>query len=548
VEVELTDSGRSAFRRARQTAIRVLRSRFLDHLDDVQLRARRHLARRRSHACVPTKQQSEGEITMTQHTFSHARNYIDGAWDDSAPSADSIDPATGKVLGTFADGGEREARAAIAAARRAFEAGDWARNRDRRATALFEMADRMARRRDELVAVLSQENGKIRPEAELEVDLTISKIRYYGALALTESGRASEVKPGLYSMTLTEPAGVAAVIAPWNSPVILAVRSFAPALAAGCTVVLKLPAQTALTNGLLYEIVGETTSLPKGVFNAFTESHGDGARLLVADPDTDVISYTGSTTVGRAIMTTAAQRLKTVSLELGGKSPMIVFDDADLDLVVPVLTKAVTTFAGQFCMTGSRILAQRGIADELKTRLAAALEAVRVGPADDPTSEMGPVIDKSNVDRIDAMVAESASYADIVVRGGPVTEGPLANGAFYRPSLIAVSDVDTPIVQNEVFGPVATFETFDDEADAIRRANATDYGLSAAIWTTDVDRPLRVGRELKAGTVWTNTWAVIVDQMEEGGFKQSGVGRLNGERALAEFQEIKHVVHPAPRQ
>lgn len=160
---------------------------------------------------------------------------------------------------------------------------------------------------------------------------------------------------------------------------------------------------------------------------------------------------------------------------------------------------------------------------------------------------MGPVVDKANVDRIDAIVAQSADYADIIVRGGPVTEGPLADGAFYRPSLIAVRDVDTPIVQQEVFGPVATFETFDDEADAIRRANATEFGLAAAIWTTGVDRQLRVGRELKAGTVWTNTWAVIVDQMEEGGFKQSGVDRVNGQQALAEFQEIKHVVHPAPR-
>ncbi|MER5491617.1 aldehyde dehydrogenase family protein [Streptomyces sp. NPDC002490] len=484
---------------------------------------------------------------MTTQSTAHARNFIDGVWTDSTTVGESTDPATGEVIGTYADGGTDEARAAIDAARRAFRTGDWARDRDLRARALFEMADRMAARRDELVALLSRENGKIPAEAALEVDLTVSKIRYYGALALTESGRAAEVKPGLYSMTLRQPVGVAGVIAPWNSPVILSVRSFAPALAAGATVVLKLPAQTALTNHLLYEIVAGTTALPRGVFNAFTESGSRGARLIVSDPGVDVISYTGSTRVGRAIMADASASLKGMSLELGGKTPMIVFDDADLDAAVPVLTKAVTTFTGQFCMTGSRILVQRGVADELRTRLTAALEAVKVGPGTDPDSEMGPLIDTANAERVDRAVAEAAAYAEVLVRGGRITEGPLARGAFVRPSLVEVDDVDRPIVQQEVFGPVATFEVFDDEADAIARANATEFGLAASVWSRDADRPLRVARELDAGTVWSNTWAVIVDQMEEGGFKQSGVGRLNGERALEEFQEIKHIVHPAPR-
>ncbi|MGW4201367.1 aldehyde dehydrogenase family protein [Streptomyces sp. NPDC004726] len=484
---------------------------------------------------------------MTTEGTVHARNFIDGVWTDSDTIGESTDPATGEVLGTYADGGRDEATAAIDAARKAFTTGDWARDRDLRARALFEMADRMAERRDELVALLSRENGKIPSEAALEVDLTISKIRYYGALALTESGRAAEVKPGLYSMTLRQPVGVAGVIAPWNSPVILSVRSFAPALAAGATVVLKLPGQTALTNHLLYEIVASTRSLPRGVFNAFTESGSQGGRLIVADPGVDVISYTGSTRVGRAIMADASASLKGMSLELGGKTPMIVFDDADLDAAVPVLTKAVTTFTGQFCMTGSRILVQRGIADELRTRLSAALEAVRVGPGTDPDSEMGPLIDQANADRVHRIVEDASAYAKILVRGGRITQGPLAKGAFVRPSLVEVTEIDRPIVQEEVFGPVATFEVFDDEADAIARANATEYGLAASVWSRDADRPLRVGRELDAGTVWANTWAVIVDQMEEGGFKQSGIGRLNGERALEEFQEIKHFVHHAPR-
>ncbi|WP_369372706.1 aldehyde dehydrogenase family protein [Streptomyces sp. cg36] len=470
----------------------------------------------------------------------HARNLIDGQWVDSARQTPSLNPSTGEVLGTFADAGAHEATAAIAAARRAFETTDWARDRNLRARALFEMADRLAERRDEFVTLLARENGKILGEAAFEIDLTIPKLRYYAALALSDHGSSAEVRPGLYSMTLRQGAGVAAVIAPWNSPVVLAVRSFAPALAAGCTVAMKLPSQTGLVNGLLSELVAQTESLPAGVMNIFTESGNDGAPLLITSPDVDVISYTGSTVVGRVIAANAAPTLKALSLELGGKSPMIVFDDADMDAAVPALTKAITTFTGQFCMTGSRILVQRGVADEFRRRMVASLRAVKVGPGDDPASEMGPLIDEHNARRVEAVVTDAAAYAEVLVRG-------VRDGAFLTPSLVEVADPNAPIVQQEVFGPVATFEVFGTEEEAVALANATEFGLAASVWTRDVDRPLRVGREIDAGTVWTNTWAIVHDMFEEGGFKQSGVGRLNGVRGLEEFQETKHYVHAAPR-
>jgi betaine-aldehyde dehydrogenase len=204
--------------------------------------------------------------------------------------------------------------------------------------------------------------------------------------------------------------------------------------------------------------------------------------------------------------------------------------------------QAITTFTGQFCMTGSRVLVQSGIANELRARLSESLQQVRVGPGDDPVSDMGPMIDRQNVERVDQMVTEAGEYASILVRGGPVTDGPLAAGAFYQPTLIEVDDVETPIVQREVFGPVATFEVFDDEDEAIDRANATDFGLAAGIWTRDVDRPLRVGRELEAGTVWFNTWAIVVDQFEEGGFKQSGIGRSTENRGRQIFCKIRYLL------
>src|SRR5947209_9756093 len=256
---------------------------------------------------------------------------------------------------------------------------------------------------------------------------------------------------------------------------------------------------------------------------------------LVGSKDVDVLSYTGSTRVGRQIMAAAAATMMRLSLYLDGKTPLSVFDDAVLDVAVPLLTKAVTTFSGQFCMTGSRVIAQAGIAGQLRERLSKSLGAVNVGPGDDPASDMGPMIDAENAHRVDALVSAAAEYATVLVRGGLADP----DTAFYHPSLLEVDDPTTPIVQEEVFGPVATFEVFESEADAVRLANVTEYGLAASIWSRDIDRPRRVGRQLRAGTVWTNTWALVADQFEEGGFGQSGLGRLNGLRGLEEFQEYK---------
>jgi betaine-aldehyde dehydrogenase len=229
--------------------------------------------------------------------------------------------------------------------------------------------------------------------------------------------------------------------------------------------------------------------------------------------------------------------------ESGNTGAPIVFDDADLDASVPVLTAAVTTFAGQFCMTGSRILVQRGVADEVRTRLAATLEAVRVGNGLDPETDMGSLIDKRAVARVDGLVEAALAHAKPIVRGGPAVEGDLAAGAFYRPTLLEVTDLASEIVQKEVFGPVATFEVFDTEQQAVSMANATEMGLAAGVFTNDLNISSRVTRELRAGTVWTNTWAEINDGFAEGGYKQSGIGRLRGPLAITEFQEAKTVVH-----
>jgi betaine-aldehyde dehydrogenase len=479
-------------------------------------------------------------------TTAVAEHWIDGEWVGSDAVSESINPATGAVLGRWADGGEAEARAAIAAARRAFESTSWSRDRGLRHQALSEMADRFDAHIEELGPLVTKENGKKLAEGMMEATLPGINLRHTAAQALTETGISAEVAPGQWFSTYAEPAGVVGVIVPWNSPVVLLIRSLGPALSAGNAVAVKMPGQTALVANLVSRILAEVKSLPRGIVNIFTESGNTGSPYLVASPDVQVLSYTGSSPVGRIIAANGAPTLKRMNLELGGKTPMMVFDDADLESAVPLLVAAVTTFAGQFCMTGSRILVQRGIADEVRSRLAAALEAIRIGDGLDPATDMGPLIDKAAAARVDGMVEEALTYSTAVVRGGPVTDGPLAVGAFYRPALLEVEDVSSAIVQREVFGPVATFEVFDTEADAIERANAGEMGLAAGIFTNDINISRRVSREVQAGTVWTNAWAVLNDGFAEGGYKQSGIGRLRGPLAITEFQEAKTVVHSIP--
>ncbi|HEV3277026.1 MAG TPA: aldehyde dehydrogenase family protein [Terriglobia bacterium] len=472
-----------------------------------------------------------------------ALNWIDGDWVDADKRSKSFDPATGEEIGTYADASKEDVSSAIQAAVTAFKATDWKDNRALRARVLNQLADRFEARRDELMRILSLENGKVNAESAFEVDMIPSKLRYWASAALTDYGRAMEVQPGHLSFVTRSAIGVVGVIAPFNSPLVLTIRSLAPALAAGTTTVIKLPGNTAQVNCLFSAVISEAADLPRGVINVFSESGPAGSALLVESKDVRVISFTGSTKTAKIISAAGAATLKVFQTELGGKTPIIVFDDADLNAAAPKIEKSLTVFAGQFCMTGSRLLVQRGIADEFRELIKERLERVKVGPASDPSSDMGPVIDKANVARIDKIVEDAiAKGAKVILRGGPVTEGILAKGAFYRPALLEVTDPKMAIFQDEIFGPVLTMMVFDSEEEAVRLANDSEYGLAASIWTRNVDRPLRVAREIDAGTIWINDWAIVRDEFEEGGFKRSGNGRLNGQSAIDDFLEYKHIV------
>jgi betaine-aldehyde dehydrogenase len=477
-----------------------------------------------------------------------ARHWINGEWIGSFTVARSVSPSTGEVLGQYSAGGRIEAAAAIAAARKAFDTSVWPHDPQLRSRALLELAERLEERADAIALTICREMGKTFGNATLEATWSPSTLRYNAGTALSQTGTSAEIAPGVFATAIREAIGVAGIIVPWNSPLALLVRALGPALAAGCTTVIKLPGQTALTNFLIMQAAAATKSLPNGVVNIFTEAGNEGAPLLVESPDVDVINYTGSTKVGRQVAEKSAHTLKRVCLELGGKTPLVVFEDADIDAFAPLVVSALTTFNGEFCMTGSRVLVQRSVADAWRGRIASLLEKVVVGRADDPSSQMGPVIDKANVERINRLVEDASRYARVIVRGGPIVDGLLAAGAFYRPSMLETEALDVPLVQDEIFGPVLSFETFRAEDEAITRANATVFGLAAAVFTKDLDRAQRVAHAIKAGTVWINTWGLVNDAFEEGGFKSSGIGRARGARAMEEFQEVKTQIHAvAPR-
>ncbi|RDE07871.1 aldehyde dehydrogenase family protein [Pelagibacterium lacus] len=451
---------------------------------------------------------------------------------------DSLDPANGERVGRFSAGGLAEAEAAIAAARRAFARPHWAQNPRLRQQVLLGWADALERETEPLAHLLTRENGKVLAQSRGEIERSVSAIRYYAGLARNLAGHALEIAPGEFATILKEPVGVAGLIIPWNAPVNLLIRSLAPALAAGCTAVIKPAPQTSLVTAAVLRTLTGVEGLPKGAVNLVLETGHAAARHLVAAPDVDMISFTGSTAVGSQIMADAAPTLKKLSLELGGKSCCIVFDDADIEDIAPKLVGAALAISGQQCVAARRILVQRSHLPAMKAALKRVLEAIKVGPGLADTAQMGPLIDRAAQNAVHARIEQAKAEADEVVVSGGV---PGAEGAFLTPTLVAHENRQSFFCQEEIFGPLIVLEGFETEEDAVVRANDTVFGLSASVWTRDGARAWRVARALADGIVWINDHGRLNAEAAAGGYRRSGIGRLYGVEGLEDFQEAKQI-------
>lgn len=471
------------------------------------------------------------------------KHWIAGGWEESSDLAtgESYDPSSGALLGRFAAGGTVDAKRAVEAARHAFDHSLWSQSPRLRQDILLEWANRMDTDKGALASLLTRENGKILRQAEGEVAAAISEIRYYAGQARAIRGNAQEIGPGVFTTIYREPAGVAGIIVPWNGPVLLLIRSLAPALAAGCTCVVKPASQTSLVTVEVMKHLAAVARLPAGTVQLVMETGTAVAEHLVQSPEVDVLSFTGSTAIGQKIMAAAAPSMKKLSLELGGKACCLVFEDADIDTVAPQLAAAATIISGQQCTAARRVLVHHSRLREMKEALKVALQAIHVGSGIDPRSDMGPLIDQHARDTVERAMEAAFDQCDEVVLRASRPKGLPEAGSYLTPGMIVHSRPDAFFCQDEIFGPLVVVEPFENEREAVAKANDTIFGLAASVWTRDGARGLRVARALRDGTVWINDHNKLFAEAEMGGYRRSGLGRLHGADALLDFTEQKHV-------
>lgn len=472
---------------------------------------------------------------MSQFINGEKRDAIGGRTDTV------INPSTGETVAEITCAGAEDVDAAVAAARAAFE--PWSRTSPaERSAILLRFGALLAERSEEFVQVESRQCGKpVRLAREFDVPGSIDNVNFFAGAARNLEGKASaEYSPDHTSSIRREAVGVVGSIAPWNYPFQMAVWKVLPAIAAGNTTVLKPSELTPLTTVLMAEVAGEA-GVPAGVVNVITGTGEDCGAPLLRHPDVDMVSFTGSTRVGRSVLEAAAVNAKRVHLELGGKAPFVVFDDADLEAAIHGAVAGSLINSGQDCTAATRAIVHRSVHDEFVEAVAELFEAVRLGPVDDPATDMGSLISHQHRERVSSMVERARGYGRIVT-GGKAPGGDLARGAYYEPTLVADVSPDSEIVRDEVFGPVLTVVPFDTDDEAIALANDTVYGLAASAWSRDVYRTQRSAREIRAGTVWINDHITILSEMPHGGFKQSGFGKDMSSYSFEDYTTVKHVI------
>ncbi|HYM49589.1 MAG TPA: aldehyde dehydrogenase family protein [Candidatus Limnocylindrales bacterium] len=472
-----------------------------------------------------------------------ARLLIDGTWRNADREAtfDVIEPATGERMASVAKASPQDVDRAVQAARRAFEDGRWSgMAASARAKVLYRIADGIRKRVDELSTLEARNAGKPITDARDEVLGAAQCFEYYAGAATRIFGETIPVTaPGL-DFTLREPVGVVALIVPWNFPLTIASWKVAPALAAGNAAILKPASYTPLSALELGRIALEA-GLPEGILNVVTGPGGETGTALAAHPGVDKIAFTGETTTGTAIMQQAAPNITRVSLELGGKSPNIVFADADQDKAVEAAVASVFGNAGQDCCARSRAFVQRTIAAEFSARVAARTTRLRVGDPLDRQTEIGPLISVKQRERVEAYVEIGRREGAQLLTGGGRPGGPLAAGSYLEPAVFGSADNRMRIAQEEIFGPVLAVIPFDDEADLLPMVNDTPYGLSGSLWTRDIGRALRVARAVRTGVISINSSKSVHHEAPFGGYKRSGIGRELGMHALHLYTEVKNV-------
>ncbi|WP_066950690.1 gamma-aminobutyraldehyde dehydrogenase [Streptomyces lushanensis] len=466
------------------------------------------------------------------------RNYINGEFRDAADgrTIEVVNPATGEVYATSPLSGQADVDAAMEAAAAAFPG--W---RDttpaERQKVLLKIADAIEERAEELIAAESENTGKpLELTRTEEIPPMVDQIRFFaGAARMLEGRSAGEYMEGFTSIVRREPVGVCAQVAPWNYPMMMAVWKFAPALAAGNTVVLKPSDTTPVSTLLMAEIIGAIA--PKGVFNVICGDR-DSGRAMVEHPVPAMASITGSVRAGMEVAGSAAKDVKRVHLELGGKAPVVVFEDVDIAKAVEDIAVAGYFNAGQDCTAATRVLVHESIHDEFVAALAKAASETRTGAADDEDVLYGPLNNANQLKRVSGFIERLPAHAKVQTGGNQVGE----KGYFYAPTVVSGLKQDDEIIQNEVFGPVITVQSFTDEAQALEYANGIDYALASSVWTRDHARAMRMSKALDFGCVWINTHIPLVAEMPHGGFKKSGYGKDLSAYGFDDYTRIKHVM------